>query len=173
MIDAVKGPDQTGQTHGEKPDQRTFAPADPDFERRVRDSFARQPFMTTLGAAIAGIEPGYVEVDVPFSLALTQQHGYFHAGVTSTAADNAGGYAAYTLFPANSSVLTVEFKINLLAPAKGEKLRAIGQVIKSGRTLTICDLKVFALDGSRQILCASGQQTLIRLDGHSDAPASA
>jgi uncharacterized protein (TIGR00369 family) len=146
----------------------SFKVLDPDYARRVRDSFQRQPFMTKLGAAIKDIGPGCVEVTIPFRSELTQQHGFFHAGVTSSIADNAGGYAAYTLFPADSSVLTVEFKINLLAPAKGEELRAVGKVIRTGRTLTVCDLKVFAVDGDRQTLCASGQQTLICLHGRSD-----
>lgn len=142
--------------------------SDPHFAERVKGSFGRQPFMTTLGATITRIEPGLVELELPFRKDLTQQHGFFHAGVTSSIADNAGGYAGYTLFPADSSVLTVEFKINLIAPAKGDKLRAIGQVVRSGRTLTICDLRVFAHAGDDQTLCATGQQTLICLHGRSD-----
>jgi uncharacterized protein (TIGR00369 family) len=146
----------------------SFVPQDVQFETRVRDSFARQPFMRALGASIASVEPGCVEIEVPFDVRLTQQHGFFHAGATSSVADNAGGYAGYTLFPADSSVLTVEFKINLLAPAKGEKLRAVGQVVKTGRTLTFCDLRVFVFNAGRKVLCASGQQTLICLHGRSD-----
>jgi uncharacterized protein (TIGR00369 family) len=142
--------------------------SDRHFAERVKDSFARQPFMTTLGATMIRVEPGLVELELPFRAELTQQHGFFHAGVTSAIADSAGGYAGYTLFPADSSVLTVEFKINLIAPAKGEKLRALGQVIKSGRTLTISDLKVFACSDGKEILCATGQQTLICLHGRGD-----
>ena len=145
----------------------TEAP-DPHFAGRVKDSFARQPFMATLGATMTRVEPGLVELELPFCAELTQQHGFFHAGVTSSIADSAGGYAAFTLFPADSSVLTVEFKINLIAPAKGEKLRALGQVIRSGRTLTISDLKVYAFSDNKEILCATGQQTLICLHGRSD-----
>jgi uncharacterized protein (TIGR00369 family) len=152
-----------------------YQPADPNFADRIRESFARQGFMTVLGAAITRIEPGLVEIDVPFRPDLTQQHGYFHAGVTSAIADSAGGYAGYTLFPTGSSVLTVEFKINLVAPAQGERLRARGQVVKSGRTLTVCALEVFALNGAGQgagtakrTLCASGLQTLICLHGRPD-----
>lgn len=147
--------------------------SDPEYAARVRGSFQRQAFMSLLGASITALEPGRVEVTLPFRSELTQQHGFFHAGVTSTIADNAGGYAAYTLFPANSSVLTVEFKINLLAPAKGKALAAVGQVIKCGRTLTVCDLKVFAIDDDDRILCASGQQTLICLVDRSDSVATA
>jgi uncharacterized protein (TIGR00369 family) len=152
-----------------------YQPADPNFADRIRESFARQGFMTLLGAAITRIEPGLVEIEVPFRLDLTQQHGYFHAGVAGTLADTAGGYAGYTLFPVGSSVLTVEFKINLVAPAQGERLCARGQVVKSGRTLTICALEVFALSGAGQgpeapkrTLCASGLQTLICLHGRAD-----
>lgn len=145
-----------------------FQVLDPDYARRVRDSFQRQPFMTMLGAAMTEVNPGCVEVTIPFRSDLTQQHGFFHAGVTASIADNAGGYAAYTLFPADSSVLTVEFKINFLAPAKGSKLRALGEVIRFGRTLTVCNLNVFAVDDENQALCASGQQTLICLHRRKD-----
>jgi uncharacterized protein (TIGR00369 family) len=147
-----------------------FKPQDPDFARRIAESFGRQSFMVLLGAKLGRVEPGRVEVELPYRPDLTQQHGYFHAGVTSTIADNAGGYAGYSLFPGDSTVLTVEFKMNLLAPAKGEKLRAVGQVVKSGRTLTICDLKVYAIEGTEETLCATGQQTLICLRGKSDSP---
>ncbi|MDH3473722.1 MAG: PaaI family thioesterase, partial [Rhodospirillales bacterium] len=93
-----------------------FTPADPGFEARVRNSFARQSIMTLIGAEIARVEPGLVEIVLPYREDLCQQHGFFHAGVTSTIADSAGGYAAFSLFPADASVLTTEFKINLLAP---------------------------------------------------------
>jgi uncharacterized protein (TIGR00369 family) len=143
-------------------------PRDPAYADRIRDSFGRQNFMTALGAILVTIEPGRVEIELPHRSDLTQQHGFFHAGVTSSIADTAGGYAGYSLFPANSSVLTVEFKMNLLAPARGEKLLAIGEVIKSGRTLTFCDLKVFAFADGHTTLCASGQQTLICLHERPD-----
>lgn len=146
-------------------------PVDSEYAARVRQSFLRQGFMTTLGASLTHIGPGRVDIEAPFHPGLTQQHGFFHAGVSSSLADTAGGYAGYTLFAADSSVLTVEFKINLIAPAKGERLRAVGQVIKSGRTLTICDLRVFVRSGDEETLCAVGQQTLICLQGKSDKPA--
>ena len=145
-----------------------FTPPDPAWETKIRESFERQGYMRYLDARLARVEPGLVEIAVAFRPELTQQHGFFHAGVTSSIADTAGGYAGFSLFPAQSSVLTVEFKINLVAPAKGEKLRAIGAVIKPGRTLAICDLKVFAISGEREVLCATGLQTLIRLDDRSD-----
>jgi uncharacterized protein (TIGR00369 family) len=145
-----------------------FQPRDAAFESRVRDSFARQALMRTIGAELARIEPGRVEIALPFRADLTQQHGYLHAGITSTIADSAGGYAGFSLFPAESSVLTVEFKINLLAPAAGERFVAIGEVVRPGRTLTICRLEVTALKGEQRTLIAIGQQTLICLEGQPD-----
>lgn len=132
------------------------------FER-VRSSFALQGLMGHLGAQLTGIAKGRVVVRLPFRKQLTQQDGFFHAGATSAIADSAGGYAAFALFPTESSVLTVEYKINLLAPAQGNYLEAIGSVVKSGRTLTICHLEVFAVTGAARTLVAVGQQTLICL----------
>ena len=145
-----------------------FTPRDPAWEAKVRDSFSRQGFMRYLHAQLTRVEPGLVEIELPFRAELAQQHGYFHAGATSAVADTAGGYAGYSLFPPGSSVLTVEFKINLIAPAKGESLRARAHVIKPGRTLAICDLKVFAISGDRETLCATGLQTLICLNEKAD-----
>jgi uncharacterized protein (TIGR00369 family) len=147
----------------------SFEPLDPAWETKVKDSFGRQAFMREIGALVTKVEPGVVEIELPFREGLTQQHGFFHGGVTSAIADSAGGYAAFSLFPPDSSVLTVEFKINLLAPAKGEKLRAIGKVIRPGRTLTVCELKVMAIADGNETLCAAGQQTLICLSGKADA----
>jgi len=142
----------------------TFTAADPDFESRIRASFARQGVMRLIGASLARVEPGAVDIELPFRDDLTQQHGFFHAGITSTIADSAGGYAGFTLFPASSSVLTVEFKINLVAPGDGEKLIARGRVKKPGRTLTVCELEVVAVKEGRERACAYGLQTLIRLE---------
>jgi len=146
----------------------TLVPADPDFAARVRASFARQGIMGLIGAELVRVEPGLVQIALPFRADLTQQHGFFHAGVTSTIADSAGGYAGYTLFPADSSVLTVEFKINLLAPADGERLLATGRVKRAGRTLTVCELEVEAVKGGRAKTCAFGLQTLMCMAGRSD-----
>lgn len=145
-----------------------FTPPDANWEAKIRDSFGRQAFMNYLQARMVEAEPGRVALEVLFRPELTQQHGYYHGGVTSAIADSAGGYAGFSLFPPESSVLTVEFKINLLAPAKGERLRAVGHVIKPGRTLAICDLKVHAIDGGKEVLCASGQQTLMCLANRAD-----
>ncbi len=145
-----------------------FAPADADFAVRVRASFARQQVMGFIGARLSRVEPGLVEIELPYRAELTQQHGYFHAGITGTIADSAGGYAGYTLFPADSSVLTVEYKMNLLAPADGDRLVATGRVVKSGRTLTICELAVVAVKNGRTTDCAHGLQTLMCMQGRPD-----
>lgn len=148
-----------------------FETGDPDYERRVRDSFARQPFMATLGAELAAVTPGRVEVVLPYAEGVTQQHGFFHGGSIGAIADTAGGYAAFTLFPAGSTVLTVEYKINIMAPGKGERLVAIGEVVRSGRTLTIVRVDVHAEAEGARTLCATATQTLICLAGRSDGPA--
>lgn len=137
--------------------------ASPETQARVRESFGRQGLMAHLGARITRIEPGRVHITLPARPEVTQQHGYFHAGATSAVADSAGGYAAYTLFPENTDVLTVEYKINLLAPAVGDHIEAIGTVLKSGRTLTVCQLEVHGVRDGRRTLVANGQQTLIRV----------
>ncbi|MEV4997997.1 PaaI family thioesterase [Streptomyces niveus] len=139
--------------------------AGPLVRQRVRDSFDRQGLMTHLGARLAHIGPGRVHIELPARPEVTQQHGYIHAGATSAVADSAGGYAALTLLDEDSDVLTVEYKINLLAPAAGDHLEAIGTVLKSGRTLTVCQLEVYAVqEGGERKLVANGQQTLIRVN---------
>lgn len=146
---------------------------DDDYQARVRDSFGRQTFMTSIGARLSRIEPGHVEIELPYRPDLCQQHGFFHAGATSAIADTAGGYAGFSLFPPESSPLTVEFKINLLSPARGEKLVAVAEVVKSGRTLTISELRVFAVADGKRTLCATGLQTLMCLQGRPDQLKSA
>ncbi|KUL63983.1 MULTISPECIES: PaaI family thioesterase [unclassified Streptomyces] len=138
--------------------------ASPAVRKRVQESFDRQGLMTHLGARLTHIGPGSVRIVLPARPEVTQQHGYIHAGATSAIADTAGGYAALTLFDEDSDVLTVEYKINLLAPAAGDHLEAVGAVLKSGRTLTVCQLEVYGVhgDGARKLI-ANGQQTLIRL----------
>ncbi|MEU6878683.1 PaaI family thioesterase [Streptomyces sp. NPDC046712] len=139
--------------------------ASPEVQKRVQESFDRQGLMSHLGARMTHIGPGRVHIVLPSRPEVTQQHGYFHAGATGAIADSAGGYAAYTLFPEDSDVLTVEYKINLLAPAEGDHIEAIGTVLKSGRTLTVCQLEVYGVqaDGERKLV-ANGQQTLIRVN---------
>ena len=145
-----------------------FEPRDPDWEAKVRDSFSRQGIMKTLGARLMHVAPGAVEIAVDYHEGLSQQHGFFHAGVSSTIVDSAGGYAGFSLFSPGSSVLTVEFKINLVAPAHGERLRALGRVIKPGRTLTICEGDVFVIREGKETLCARMQQTLMQMEGRPD-----
>ena len=134
-----------------------------DLRARIQGSFDRQGLMRHLGARLSHVGPGLVRIELPHRPEVTQQHGYFHAGATSAIADSAGGYAALTHFPEDAEVLTVEYKLNLTAPARGEHLEAEGTVLKSGRTLTVCRLEVHALDGGRRTLVAAGQQTLIRI----------
>lgn len=117
------------------------------IERRIRDSFARMYAMTTIGASIAAVRSGEVEIVLPFSESLTQQHGFVHAGIIAAVVDTACGYAALTLMPADAAVLTVEFKLNLLSPAKGQRFVASGRVVRPGRKLTVCLGEVFAEDG--------------------------
>ena len=119
-----------------------FEPQDPNYEERVRDSFGKQRFMTTLGAVLRSVRPGSVEIALPFNDALTQQHGFMHAGAVTAVADSACGYAALSLMPPDAAVLTVEFKTNLLSPATGPELIATGSVTKPGRTLTVCQAEV-------------------------------
>lgn len=145
-----------------------FTASDANFAARVRDSFSRQPAMGLIGAKLARLEPGLAEIDLAIRPELTQQHGFFHGGITTMIGDSAAGYAAYSMFPADSSVLTVEFKMSLVAPAKGERLLARGQVIKPGRTLTLCDVEVFACQGEQRTLCLKGLETLICLHGKED-----
>lgn len=138
-----------------------FAVKDPSFEEKVKESFFRQEAMRTIGARPVLIEPGYVELEFGFSLKLTQQHGYIHAGITSAVLDSACGYAAFSLMPENTEVLTVEFKINLLSPAQGERFAAIGRVKKPGRTITVCDGELFAFTNERKKLVATMTGTLM------------
>lgn len=142
-----------------------FSPADPDFERRTRASFAKQGVMGLLGAVLEKVEPGRVEISLAFRPELSQQHGFFHAGMISTIADSAGGYAGFTLFAPGSAVLTVEFKVNLLAAADGERAIAVGQVLRSGKTLTVCHIDAFVEKQGRRVHCATGLQTLMALAG--------
>ncbi|MFB7368283.1 PaaI family thioesterase [Streptomyces sp. NPDC056222] len=146
-------------------DRTQHEPASPEAQKRIQASFDRQGLMAHLGARITHIGPGRVHIVLPSRPEVTQQHGYFHAGATSAVADTAGGYAAYTLFPEDTEVLTVEYKINLLAPATGDHLEAVGTVLKAGRTLTVCQLEVVGVqeDGARKLV-ANGQQTLIRVN---------
>jgi uncharacterized protein (TIGR00369 family) len=139
----------------------TFEPRDSDFEARIRESFARQGMMRVLGAALVAVRPGEVEIALPFRADLTQQHGYLHAAAVTAFADSACGYAALTLMAPGREVLSVEFKVNLLAPAAGERFLALGRVVRAGRTLTVCTAEVQAEQGGVSTLVAMMQATLI------------
>ena len=138
-----------------------FLPQNPEYETNVRQSFGRQSFMATLGTSIDRLEPGTVDLRLPFSSAICQQNGYVHAGAIASVADSANGYAAYTLAPPGTDVLAVEFKINLLAPAQGSHFVARGRVVRPGRALTVCLAEVFAQNGAQEVLIATMLSTII------------
>lgn len=136
-----------------------------DYEDRVRASFERQEIMRTIGAELTLVTPGIIEIEMPFSAALTQQHGFLHAGVISSALDSACGYAAFSLMPADATVLTIEFKVNLLAPGKGERFLFRGSVTKPGRTIVVADGQAYAFgaDGeARLIATMTGTMMTVR-----------
>jgi len=141
-----------------------FEPRDPAFEARVRASFTRQAVTTTLQATMTRVEPGEVEIELPFRQDLTQ-HGYLHAGIITTIVDSACGYAAYSLMAAQAEVLTVEYKVNFLAPAQGERFIARGRVTRAGRTLTVCAGEVVALQEGREALIATMLTTMMAVQG--------
>ena len=142
-----------------------YVAKDPGYAQRVRASFARQGAMTLIGALMTDLAPGYCAISVVPRPEILQQHGYVHAGIVATLVDSAGGFAGFTLFPADSSVLTVEFKLNLLAPAIGDRLVAEGFVVKPGRTLVITRGEVHAERDGKRTLVAMMQQTLIVMHG--------
>lgn len=139
----------------------TQKPIDLEFENRIRSSFGRQGLIHTLRGKIAYLGPGELHIEAPFDKRFTQQDGFLHAGIVTTLMDSACGYAAYTLMPADSRVLSVEFKVNFLNPAQGERFRAEGRVVKSGRTISVCEGKLFALQNGQETLAAMMQATMI------------
>ena len=142
---------------------KSFEPRTPRFETRVRESFARQRLMETIGARLIKVAPGEVVIELPFRHDLTQQHGYIHAGIVTSIADSACGYAALSLMSEDSDVLSVEYKINLLSPARGEKLIARATVKRAGRNLTVCEAEVFALDGDGEKVVAAMLATMMTI----------
>ncbi|MEO9340052.1 PaaI family thioesterase [Mesorhizobium sp. SB112] len=141
----------------------------PNYEERVRSSFARQNVMKAIGAELTLVTPGIIEIEMPYSQNLTQQHGFLHAGVISTALDSACGYAAYSLMPENAAVLTIEFKVNLLAPGKGERFLFRGSVTKPGRTIIVADGQAYAIaaDGEAKLVATmtGTMMTVVGRDG--------
>ncbi len=146
---------------GDAANSARWTPANPAYEEVVRESLGRQTLMRTLGVHLTHIEPGAVELSAPYSPELAQQNGYWHAGAVASLADSANGYAAFSLAPAGTDVLAVEFKINLLAPARGERFVAAGRVLRPGRTLTGCLAEVFAVNGDERALIATMMSTII------------
>lgn len=147
-----------------------FEPQDPEYEPRVRASFARQTFMTAIGARLSKVAPGEIEIELPWRADLCQQHGFVHGGVATAIADSACGYAALSLMAPDAAVLTVEFKVNFLAPARGERLVARGRVAKAGRTLTVCSADVLAVERGREQAVATMVATLMALTERTDVP---
>jgi uncharacterized protein (TIGR00369 family) len=140
-----------------------FTPQDPDFEQRVRDSFASQPAMETLGARLTRVAPGEVDIELPFRAGLTQQNGFIHAGILSAVLDSACGYAAFTLMPADAGVLSIEFKVNLLAPAEGERFLIRGRVVRAGRTISVCTGDAYAVREGRERHVATMTGTMMTM----------
>jgi len=149
-------------------DEASFQARDPNYRERAHASFSRQQFMQLLGAFLVELHPGYCEIHLQYREELSQQHGFFHGGVIGTMADNAGGYAAYTLLAADTSILTVEYKLNLLAPGDGGLLIARGYVVKAGRTLTVCRSDIVVMKQTSEQLCATALVTLMTLTGKPD-----
>jgi uncharacterized protein (TIGR00369 family) len=144
------------------------AAVDDGYEPRVRASFARQRIMETIGAVLTRVDPGAVEIALPYRVDLTQQHGFIHAGIVATILDSACGYAAFSLMPADVAVLTVEYKINLLRPAKGDRLAARARVVRSGKTLTVCAGDVISQTGSTENVVATMLATVMAVPQRDD-----
>jgi uncharacterized protein (TIGR00369 family) len=142
---------------------------DPDFEGRVRASFDTQKLMTTIGARLEKVAAGEVHIRLPFREDLTQQHGFLHAGTIAAVADSACGYAALSLMPADAGVLSIEFKVNMLAPAKGDSIVARGVVIRAGRTIMVCRADVYSAAGAEEKLVAAMQGTMMVMTERSNA----
>ena len=147
----------------------TWQSLDPEFEAKVRERFLRQAFMQHLGAQMTAVAPGRCEIRAPYRADLTQQHGFFHAGVSGSIADSASGYAAFTLMPTQSSVLTVEYKLNLVAPAMGQWLVARAEVLRNGKTLKVCRADVFGVKDGAETLCATMLSTIMTMFDRKDA----
>ena len=149
----------------------SWEPSDAAYQARIRASFARQSIMATIGADLTKVAPGAIDIELPYRGDLTQQHGFLHAGVITIIADSACGYAALSLMPARASVLTVEYKVNLLAPAAGERMIARGRVLKPGKTLTVCTADVVAISEGREKTIATMTGTLMAIYDRPDVPA--
>ncbi len=143
-------------------------PQDPNFESRVRESFSRQIVMQTIGAKLVLVEAGAIEIELPYREDLTQQHGFIHAGMIATVLDSACGYAAFSLMPADSAVLSIEFKVNLLAPATGERVIARAEVKRAGRNVSVCTADAWAINADKRKVIATMLATMMCVRGRSD-----
>jgi len=145
-----------------------FEPSDPDLEARVRNSFSRQTAMHTLGAVLGRVNPGEVEIEMPYRTDLSQQHGFIHGGITTAILDSACGYAAFSLSAPDTAVLTVEYKVNFIAPAKGERFVARGEVVRPGASVTVCKGDVVAIEDGEEKLVTTMLTTLMLLPNRPD-----
>ena len=145
-----------------------FEPRDPDFEAKVRSSFERQTAMQTLGAVLGKVGPGEVEIEMPYRADLVQQHGFIHGGIVTAIVDSACGYAALSLSAPDTAVLTVEYKVNFVAPAKGQRLLARGEVVRPGATIAVCKGDVLAYDGNEEKLVAIMLSTMMLMPNRPD-----
>ena len=143
--------------------EKIFEPQSANFAERVKNIFSKQAIMQLIGARVTKIEPGAIDIEIQYQKSLTQQNGFVHAGVITTIADSACGYAAFSLMPDDADVLSVEFKMNLLAPAIGEKFLAEGRVLRAGKTLTVARGDVFAFTGNEGKQIAAMQATIMRI----------
>ena len=138
-----------------------FQPGDPNYESRIRSSFDKQEAMKTIGANLVKVLPGEVHIEFSFIESLTQQHGYIHGGIIASVVDTACGYAACTLMSVDSEVLTIEYKVNFMSPAKGNRFKGVGRVLKLGRTITVCSGDVIAFDNGKEKIIATMLVTMI------------
>ena len=145
-------------------DTTAFTPADTQYAQRVKDCFAQQAAMRSLGVSLEVVEPGFISLRMPYTADFTQHNGFMHAGIITTTLDSACGFAAFSLMPETKNVLSIEFKTNLLAPAKGREFLFEGRVLKAGRTITVCEGRAFELSGGAQRLIASMTATMIAVD---------
>ncbi|WP_275100030.1 PaaI family thioesterase [Sedimenticola hydrogenitrophicus] len=142
-------------------DSLTFEPRNPDYVQRVREAFAGQAMLAALGVELCRIEPGFCELQLPYRQDISQNHGYFHGGAIATLADVSGGFAGWSLLPEGMWIVTVEYKTNMVAPGRGERLIGRGRVVRAGRSLTTTEIEILAVEQGREMLCATALQTLM------------
>lgn len=147
---------------------KQFRPKDSNFEEKVRTSFARQQLMHTIGARLTSVTPGSVEIEMPYQKNLTQQHGFIHGGIVASILDTACGYAAFSLMPEDTAVLSIEFKVNLLAPAQGELIKVKAEVKRAGQNITVCTADAWAIDAGQSKVIATMLATIMCIRGRNN-----